>query len=47
MFGPNEEVGSSKNSEPLAPLLKVLILPFGSLLGDSMGFGAVLYHGRI
>ena len=48
MYGPNKEVGSSKNSEPLpAWSLRILILPFGGLLGESMGPGAVLYHSRI
>ena len=47
MYGPNE-VGSSKYSEPLAALsLKVLIPPFGSLLGDHVGSGKVLYYNRI
>ena len=48
MYGPNEVVGSSKNSEPLAALsLKILIPPFGSLLGDNVGSGAVLCYNRI
>ena len=40
MYGPNEVVGSSKNSGTLAALsLKILIPPFGSLLGDNVGSG--------
>ena len=48
MYGPNEGVGSSRNSEPLAALsLEMLIPPFGNLLGDNVGSGAVLYYNRI
>jgi len=48
VYGHNEEVGSSKNSGLLAAWsLRILIPPFGGLLGESMGSGAVLYYHRI
>ena len=48
MYGPNEGVGSSRNSEPLVALsLEILMAPFGNFLGDNVGSGAVLYYNRI
>ena len=48
MYGPNAEVGLSKNSEPLATWsFRILIPPFGTLLGESMGSEVVLYYNRI
>lgn len=43
-----EEVGSGKNSEPYTVFSwKIVIPPFGSLLGNGMGSGAALYYSRI
>jgi hypothetical protein len=48
VYGSNEEVGSSKNSEPLAAFSVKRSVPLlGSLLGNCMESEEVLYYSRI